>query len=257
MFTKAGMLNANFRLSVLAILMMGLLSATALGYAVVQNRIERQLRTAIADRDLLLREVYHRVKNNLQMTTALLMSGAARVKDTDARALLYGTTKRIEALGTVHRLLISSRMPSEVDAKEFLQDLCDNIVSGHREPGKDIALDIAVDPGAVHIDFAVALGLLTNELVTNALKHGFEGKDGGTISVRYRQKPERGVSLTVADDGIGAAGLFEEEAIAGAGSRIVRGLVRQLGAEMTVGARQGTVVVINVPASAMEGAEYE
>ncbi len=252
-FTTVGAVSANFRLSLLATVMMLLLSASVIWYARIQNRIEKKLRTAIADRDLLLREVYHRVKNNLQMTTALLTTGAIRVKDKEAQNLLQGTTRRIEALGTVHRLLISSHSPSEVSAKSFLEDLCQNIFSGQQDGGENIKLDLDADSAEIDIDLAVSLGLIVNELVTNALKYAFIGRESGVVTVRYRAEPEGGASLTVADDGIGAEGLYESEGRDGAGARIVQGLVRQLQAEMIVASRQGVVVVINIPAEYFKG----
>ncbi len=253
MATNAALFDANFRLSVLAIAMMTLLSAAVFWYANVQNKVEHKLRDALADRDVLIREIYHRVKNNLQMTTALLMTGANRVSDDDARELLLATTKRIEALGAVHRLLIASRMPSNVSADVFLKELCENIFTGQSDAKGRVRLDLEADQAPIHIDLAVSLGLIANELVTNALKYAFTDRAAGVVTVRFRTTDANGAVLTVADNGIGATTLFQNAETNGVGARIVQGLVRQLGATMSVAAEEGTVVVINIPTDALKG----
>ena len=132
--TNAGLLDANFRLSMLAIVIMALLAASVIGNAAIQNNAERelrvtvdQLRTTVADRDLLLREVYHRVKNNLQQINALIHMEVNRLSDPAAKASLRSTTGRVQALAMVHTLLVSSEKPSKIETDIFLKDLCTHI----------------------------------------------------------------------------------------------------------------------------------
>ncbi len=269
-FTETGFVDANFRLSVLAIAMMAALAAVVLCNAVSENRRQEQLLTtnkelaaAVAARDLLLREVYHRVKNNLQMTNALLQIGAQSVQEEAARDVLHSTARRVEALGTVHRLLIAAVIPSELEVPTFLKELCENIVSGCGGKSRGITVETSADQALIHIDKAVTIGLLLNELVTNAVKHAFHGRDGGKISVAYHVQAagdvqEQGdIILTVSDDGTGiGTDVDEAPSRKGTGNHIIRGLVQQLRATMTVHVDKGTTISIDIPNEALLGGRY-
>lgn len=254
--TNAGWVNANSRLSVLAIAMMVLMSAAILHYAAVQNRIERALRATVADRDLLLREVYHRVKNNLQMTTALLRIGMNRTQDQTARTLLSGTIKRVESIGIVHRLLISANVPSELTAEVFLRELCSNIVSGRDADGKRVELEIKAGEDLLHIETAVTLGLLINEVITNSLKHAFPGERNGKISVAFHRVESGDGLLVISDNGIGFDAAAQG-ATAGMGSSIIEGLVGQLDGELTIKQDNGTTTSVRIPAATFEDRRYD
>lgn len=248
--TDAGIVNTNFRLSVLAIAMMALLTATALKFASVQNQIEGQLHTTIADRELLLREVYHRVKNNLQMTTSLLRMGKDKAQEPQTRELLLATIKRVEAIGIVHRLLIAARIPSNVHATVFIKELCDNIVMGSLSEDGGVEIEADVGEFTLNIDAAVTIGLLLNELITNALKHAFPNGKTGKLRVYFRQETLDSVLLVVADDGIG---LDVETGSKGSGTRIIEGLVRQLNAKMRILTDAGTAYQIDIPKETLQG----
>ncbi|MGB3626217.1 MAG: histidine kinase dimerization/phosphoacceptor domain -containing protein [Henriciella sp.] len=248
--TNAGFVDANFRLSVLAIAMIGLLSASALWYAAVQNAIEAKLRSTIADRELLLREVYHRVKNNLQMTISLLRMGMRQTSDDEALEALSSTIKRVEAIGTVHRILLSSRVPSDVRAPDFVAEIAENVVTGQVDARHLDHLKLVQDVGdfTLHIDRAVTIGLLMNELLTNALRHAYPGDRGGELKVSFHKTNGLAV-LTIADDGIG----MTEAAADGTGTRITRGLVAQLDATWETEVGSGTVHRIEIPETSLEG----
>lgn len=256
--TGAGALNANFRLSLLAIGMVTLFAAVVLRNAVLENRAERKLlevtgdlRTAVADRDLLLREVYHRVKNNLQQINALLQIEGRKVADPAAQAAFLATAQRIQAMGTVHRLLISSPLPSELGSRTFLATLCESFVVGHSLRQRNIELVSEFDDIPIDVDSGVALGLMVNELVTNAAKHAFAGRDGGRIEVRFRTLEGGGAVLSVADDGTGVANPDSALQGGGTGGLIVRGLAHQLDAELRISGGKGTCVELVIPAEAM------
>lgn len=253
--TRSGLVDFNFRLSVLAIAMVALLSASAFRHAAVQNRIETQLKSTIADRELLLREVYHRVKNNLQMTTSLLRMGERYTRDPAALDTLSTTIKRVEAIGAVHRILISARVPSNVRASEFIEELAANIVSVQDRGPKLEHIDIEtdVDDFNIHIDRAVTIGLLVNELLTNALKHAFIGRDSGRIDIGFHRADDGVATLTVADNGIGRG----YDSVSGTGTRIIRGLISQLGANWSTTGSAGTIHTIELPTSALDGERHD
>jgi two-component sensor histidine kinase/PAS domain-containing protein len=202
---------------------------------------EADLRTALGQRDLLLREVYHRVKNNLQIVDGLLLMQSRSLRDPLAAEALAGLRSRIYALGLVHAQLMSSENLETFDIAPFLQELTQNIVAGG--PNPDVAFKVEVCPLEVDLDIAVPLGLLVTELVTNSLKHAISG---GALAVRVEmvRGPDHGVILTVSDNGAGDA---EAPDVPGVGASIIAGLVGQLSGKLTVDRQGGRTTTIQFP----------
>lgn len=198
---------------------------------------------ALAQRDLLLREVYHRVKNNLQVIDSLLIMQARELADPAARDAVLGLRSRVYALGLVHHQLMGSPNLSTFDIAPFLRELSANVVEGGAAGG--IQLKVEAAPLEVGLDFAIPLGLLVTELVTNALKHAFP-TGTGRIDVLLERSEDGQVALIVADNGQGYR-IDEAAASAGLGARIIKGLVAQLGGTMTMQAENGTRCEIRVP----------
>ena len=208
------------------------------------QRANASLSTALDQRDLLLREVYHRVKNNLQTVDALLALQASRLADTDARAALMGLRGRIYALGLVHHQLMGSDDLKTFDVAPFLRELSANILEGGEHAG--VTLSVDADPLEVGLDYAIPLGLLVTELITNSLKHAFP--DGaGAISMALRREADRHVVLVVEDNGRGMAEADLAEDGRGLGAGIVRGLVEQLAGTMIVTNQGGVKTEIRTP----------
>jgi two-component sensor histidine kinase len=186
---------------------------------------------ALAQRDLLLREVYHRVNNNLQIVDGLLVMQARQLSDPSAKQALEGMRSRIHVLGLVHQQLMTSDNLETFDIAPFLYKLCNNIMSDH--VGDSIALYVKAIPLMVTLDVAIPLGLLVTELMTNCLKHAFP-QGNGRISVTLHRRGTRGVALTVSDDGPGSPEtMLPDFPKAGLGTKIVQGLVAQLDGVLT------------------------
>jgi len=197
---------------------------------------------ALEQRDLLLREVYHRVKNNLQMVDALLLMQARNLDDPDARRALTGLRGRVYALGLVHQQLMGSEDLKTFDVAPFLQELSANILQSGDHA--DVALSVETCPLDVGLDFAIPLGLIVTELITNSLKHAFPG-GAGAISLILRRDPADEVVLTVADDGRGLADTGG--GAPGLGISLLRGLVAQLEGTMVVTSEGGMKTEIRAP----------
>jgi PAS domain S-box-containing protein len=178
---------------------------------------------ALAQRDLLLREVYHRVKNNLQVVDGLLLLQSRKLADADAVAAIEGLRQRVYAIGLVHHQLMGSGDLKTFDVGAFLRDLITHLQQGAPDA---IALRIDAAPLTADLDFAIPLGLLVTELTTNALKHAFpDGK--GEVRVILEADAGAEVVLRVIDNGVG----FRDPTIAptpSLGLTIAKGLVRQL-----------------------------
>jgi PAS domain S-box-containing protein len=200
---------------------------------------------ALQQRDILLREVYHRVKNNLQIIDSFLVMQARQLTDPDTKAAFQSLRKRVFALGLVHHQLMGSANLKSFDVAPFLQELSANILEGAADRG--INLSVMAIPLDVGLDFAIPLGLLVTELVTNALKHAFP--DGtGNVSVILERGADGQIILVVSDDGQGQAvgKISLRSSKAGLGTGIIAGLVAQLEGTMTTRSEKGTRTEIRV-----------
>ncbi|PMP85953.1 MAG: histidine kinase, partial [Chloroflexus aggregans] len=214
--------------------------------------VAAQLRAALAEKELLLREVHHRVKNNLQIVSSLLRLQAENISDERVSAAVHDSQNRIRALALVHEQLYRSESLAHIDIGEYLQNIATSVWRSLSMRGSPIRLVSEVINGiSINIDQAIALGLIVTELVSNSVKHAFPtGTAQGTISLRVRQE-NAVLHVEVADNGIG----MPPQINAGGGSlgmQLVHGLCRQIGATLSFGEGPGTTVVIKVPMSKPE-----
>ncbi|MBN9220823.1 MAG: PAS domain-containing protein [Mesorhizobium sp.] len=211
----------------------------------VQDRT-RELEAALEAQTTLLHEVDHRVKNNLQMISSLILMQRRTITDEAARQSLTTTLERIEALSTVHRRLYQSKDVSRFDVSDFARDLISDLVTASGRTHINSRLDL--EPVIIPAEKATPVALIVNELVTNALKHAFkehpDGATAGHIGVRMSQ-PDGHLNIEVSDDGVGMAGTVAETSF---GMRLIKSLARQLHAEVEWDdAAPGTRVVISIP----------
>jgi PAS domain S-box-containing protein len=159
-----------------------------------------ELEAQVREKDTQLRELQHRVKNNLQMITALIRMEAKGVADRSTSEGFDRLAGRVEALGVLYRLLGDAESGEGVDLGVYLSAVASAVMRAHAVEG--IHLDLQVDTWPVSIDVAMPTGLVVNELLTNALKHAFTGRAGGTIIMHSTNGPG-GCEVVVADDGVG------------------------------------------------------
>ena len=198
---------------------------------------------ALAQRDLLLREVYHRVKNNLQVIDGLLLLQSRKLSDPDAVAAIAGMRQRVYAIGLVHHQLMGSADLKTFDVGAFLRALIAYLRQGAPDT---IVLRIDAAPLTVDLDFAAPLGLLVTELTTNAMKHAFP--DGhGEVQVTVEAPAGEEVVLRVADNGVGLPGSADAPKPS-LGLTIVEGLVRQLRGRMSWRRANGVCCEMRFPA---------
>lgn len=207
------------------------------------RKAEQLLRASLAEKETLLSEVHHRVKNNLQVISSLLSLQAGQTSDDGVRAALGDSGRRIQTMAMVHERLYRSARLSSIDLGAHLAELARMVFDSTRRRG--ITLDCDTQSIDVDLDIALPLGLMLNELVSNACKHAFRERDGGRVSVTLRRTGER-VELVVADDGVGLPAGFEVEQCRSLGLRIVVALARQLRATLSVEREHGTRVAVVV-----------
>ncbi len=212
-----------------------------------RKRAEEQIRAALAEKEVLLKEIHHRVKNNMQVISSLVALQAERLPDAAMREVLQDVTHRVRSMALVHEKLYQSADMARVEFAEYAQSLLNYLWRAHETTGPDIRLALDLEPVPLSVNAAVPCGLILNELVSNALKHAFrdggyrsEALVGGEVAVSLRRGPEGRVCLRVRDNGTGLpAGLDWRQADT-LGLRLVQMLAGQLDATVDVCSNQGT-----------------
>ena len=218
-----------------------------------RDRVERELRESrdslealAAKQSLLLREVNHRVANSLQLIGSLLELQARRIGDADARNALHAAAERVEAVSLVHRRLYTSDDVSHVEMDQYLQGLVEDLQRSVGAQDVSCAIKLSADRARVETDKAVAIGLVVNELVTNAAKYAYPGRGGGEVRVAFRDE-EGAYTLTVEDDGVGPPPIGAKPQGSGLGAVIVAAMARTVRATVeTLHAQPGTRVILRL-----------
>lgn len=205
-------------------------------------RITQELTRSLAEKDVLVKELHHRVKNNLQVVSSLLFMQARRIGDPRLRKMFEESHDRIFAMSLIHEMLYRSDRLSEIIFSEYLTRLAEGLATTYRNPAQRIQVEIAADELLVDISIAIPTGLIVNELITNAFKYAFaDGRDGKILVVLRREETGR-LCLSVADDGIGLPEGAEHEKAGGLGFALVRTLAQQLRGSLEVSRSGGTSV---------------
>ncbi|MDJ0388736.1 AAA family ATPase [Roseomonas sp. E05] len=204
---------------------------------------------ALKETEVLLKEVHHRVKNNLQLVSSLLNLQATAAGDPAVAAMFADSRNRVRAMAMVHENLYRAGRLDRVDLRAHIQGLCAQLARVHAQPR--IRLVTEVDGMEVDLDRAISCGLIVNELVSNALKHAFPEDGDGTVRVTLSDRGAGAFVLAVCDDGGGMAGREEGEATRDAapslGLSLVHDLVRQLQGSLAVSHHQGTCFTMTIP----------
>lgn len=195
-------------------------------------------------------ELNHRVKNNLAAVSAMLSLQARAADDPRVREQLRKAVDRIETIGEVHASLYRVSSADEVDFAAYLQRLCDRLAAGLID-GERVRIDVDAEPTMAPLDEAVALGLIVNELVTNAAKYAYPSPAAGVIRVGLHNRPGEELVLRVSDEG---RGLPVEGSPSGIGMRLVRSLVQQCHGELEVAHNGGASFTVRLPEHGRPGA---
>jgi PAS domain S-box-containing protein len=168
-----------------------------------RKQAEERLRSALREKESLLKEVHHRVKNNLAIIDSLLRLQAGNLRDPVLATAMRESRNRIRSMASIHESLYRSCDVARIDFATYIENLCSNLFRSYGVDRKRIALRLEVAHVELDLEQAIPLGLLLNELVSNALKHAFPENRCGCIFVSLRRTDEGRIELTVADDGVG------------------------------------------------------
>jgi PAS domain S-box-containing protein len=207
-----------------------------------QQEVEAQLRASLHEKEVLLREIHHRVKNNLQVIASLLRLETSTSET--AHQALVDSQNRIHSMAMIHQLLYQSKDFAHVDFKQYLLQLADRLGQAYGSSDR-ISITVRCTLGdQLTVDQAIPCALILNEVVTNALTHAFPDERAGTIDIDVECDSGM-VTMVIRDDGIGIP--VEPERTNGMGFRIVRTLATQLGGTLSVERDNGTVITVAFP----------
>jgi len=202
---------------------------------VSEDREQREaLRAALADRDVLLREVHHRVKNNLQIISSLLNLRLQGTKDPAARDLLRESQLRIKAIALVHQHLYSSPNLIRIDLENYVPPLVANVRAVYAPLDVPVTVVLEVASVAVCMEHGIRLGLILTELVANAFTHAFVGRDAGRLRITIQPRDPNLVEVLVEDNGIGLPEDLARRSTGGLGLDLVRNFIEQMRGTLSV-----------------------
>lgn len=210
-----------------------------------RSRLHAQLQRTLDERDVLLREVHHRVRNNLQVITSFLSLQARETNSRPARLALREAQARIRALGVIHGQLYTQEHPGEVDFSQLVPALCTQLLGVYGTGRDRVRFEVALPTWPIDLDRAVPLALLITEAVTNALKHAFPNEREGTVWIGLREA-DPGRRLRIVDDGIGLPAGQGARLRGSLGMRLMRALAEQIGSELELRSDQGVEVEITL-----------
>jgi PAS domain S-box-containing protein len=214
-----------------------------------RKRAEEQLKVSLLEKEVLLKEIHHRVKNNLQVVHSLLNLQSNQISDAASLEVLRDSQNRVRSMALVHETLYRSPDLAQVDFAEYVSNLAAQLAQSYRIEATGSQLSVqASSEVRLGIDIALPCGLIINELVSNALKHAFPVGRTGTVTVRLARRSAEAVAMTVADDGIGLPPGFDHTQTESLGLQLVGQLVRQIRGCLTVQHDGGTQFTIEFQA---------
>lgn len=218
----------------------------------IEQRIQAEERAlaSVREKEVLLREVYHRVKNNLAVVSSLFYLQSSTTKDERTIRILQDSQDRVRSMALVHESLYRSDNLAAVDFGEYALELARSLLASHQMPDRAIRIVSDLDPVSLSIEQAVPCGLILNELFTNALKHAFPQSTTGEIVLSWKRGPDGESILRVIDNGVGLPEESILQATQSLGLRLIHSLARQIDAQFTFVRREsGTEACLQMKVS--------
>ncbi|MEQ9234287.1 two-component regulator propeller domain-containing protein [Coleofasciculus sp. E2-BRE-01] len=209
-----------------------------------QKQVEAELQTSLREKIVLLKEVHHRVKNNLQIISSLLDLQSQTLTDPQVLDIFQQSANRVKSMALIHNQLYQYTSLEKIDFAEYIDTLATYLFQSYGVNRSLIKLQIDVEPISLNLDTAIPCGLLLNELLSNALKYAFPESRPGVITIKLKSECDRRLTLTVQDNGIGLPEGFEPENPKTLGFQLIQALTEQLEGELDIKPDQGTQFTI-------------
>jgi two-component sensor histidine kinase len=211
---------------------------------------EERITASLREKESLLKEIHHRVKNNLQVVSSLLGLQSRSVADPEMRNMFQESQDRVHSMALLHESLYQSHNLSQINFPEYIRQLGAHLFHSYGVGAERIHLRTDLDELLLHLDEAVPCGLIINELVSNSLKYAFPDGRAGEIRIELRGLSDGTTRLVVADNGIGVKADVDWANARSLGLRLVRTLAEQLGAKIVVNSKEGLEVQLAFAAAA-------
>lgn len=199
-----------------------------------KNIASEKLQSSLDEKVVLLREIHHRVKNNLQIITSLLTLQSDYIKDKDALVAIKESQNRIKSMALIHELLYKSNNFHEINIKEYITNLADSLFRSYKQYQFKVKLSLNIEQFQIEIDKAINCGLILNELISNSMKYAFDNDMDGVISLQFRKTSDNYCILKFSDNGKGFPKDIKIEDPDSLGLKLVNALKEQLEAELKI-----------------------
>ncbi|MEZ4963508.1 MAG: histidine kinase dimerization/phosphoacceptor domain -containing protein [Saprospiraceae bacterium] len=207
------------------------------------NQTNNTLQALLDDKERLLREIHHRVKNNLQIVTSLLNSQSVFLDNDTALAAIRDSQHRIQSISLIHQKLYQSKDIALIDMPTYIRELTDYLQDSF-DTGKTIRLDLQIEPVKLDVTHAVPVGLILNEAISNTIKYAFPNKKAGVIAISMCHTDDNHCTLKVADNGIGLPPGFDVDQCNSLGMSLMKGLSKQLQGNFELKNEEGLTVTV-------------
>ena len=203
-----------------------------------RKKATRIIRAKNAENELLLKEIHHRVKNNLELVKSLIALQSAQIEDPATKDAMIASQNRVQSMGIIHQKLYQGENLGSIEMKDYFLNLSEGILDTFNAEDR-VKIECAMDNLELDVDTAVPIGLIVNELLTNALKYAFPQEQQGVINISLEKDTEQNLKLQVRDNGVGKTNGLAPKGT-GFGSQLVKLLTRQLNGTMTERNEDGT-----------------
>lgn len=211
-----------------------------------RKHAEERIKSSLHEKEILLKEIHHRVKNNLQIIASLLYLQAQQIDAPRLIEFFHESQNRINSMAFVHEMLYQSDDYSRVDFGLYVRNLATSLLTSYCTDQRQVTLEFAVTDVVMSIDLAIPCGLIVNEIISNALKHAFPAGRPGKIRIGVEQQPEGRYTLELSDDGVGLPpGAWAQTATLGL--RLIDRLIRQIDGTLELRSDLGTSYCITFP----------
>ena len=210
-----------------------------------RKQAEEQVQKDLKEKVVLLKEIHHRVKNNLQVVSSLLYLQSKNLKNKQALNIIHESQNRVHAMAMVHEKLYQSKSLAKIDFSEYIKDLTRFLYRSYAVDINNIKLTMNIQNVPLDVDSSIPCGLILNELVSNAIKYAFPGEGKGEILVEFLSEQDNNFKLIVKDNGIGLPKDIQLENSKSLGLRLIKNLVDQLEGKMEIETDEGTTFRIS------------
>ncbi len=212
-----------------------------------RRRAEEQIKASLEEKEVLLKEIHHRVKNNLQVVSSLLDLQASNISDQRTVDMFRDSQNRVTSMGLIHERLYQANDLARIDFAEYIKELSANLQFSYARDGSEVQIETVADSIFLDVDTSIPCGLIINELVSNALKYAFPNGQGGHIRIGLTQTGDDQLQLVVQDNGIGLSEEIDLRKTKSLGLKLVHTLSRQLRGQIEITSQSGTAFKISFP----------